>query len=161
VKAFLELSETLPRRELAAGEALIAAGTAPGVLHVLLAGSLLVERNGEPVASISEAGACIGEIGLLLNVPATADVVASEPSTVATFDDARALLDARPDLSLELATMLAARLQHMTTYLADLQQQYADHEGGLGMVGTVLGTLMHRPGARTELSSARDPEPEY
>jgi hypothetical protein len=57
--------------------------------------------------------------------------------------------------------MLATRVQHMTTYLADLQQQYADHEGGLGMVDTVLGALMHRTGARSELGSERDPDPEY
>ena len=49
----------------------------------------------------------------------------------------------------------------MTTYLADLQHQYADHEGGLGMVGAVLGSLMHKPATRSELRSERDPEPEY
>ena len=49
----------------------------------------------------------------------------------------------------------------MTTYLADLKHQYADHEGGLGMVDVVLGSLMRSPGPRTELGSERDPEPEY
>ena len=38
------------------------------------------------------------------------------------------------------------RLQVMTTYLADLKHQYADHEGGLGMVDVVLGTLMQALG---------------
>ena len=49
----------------------------------------------------------------------------------------------------------------MTTYLADLKQQYADHEGGLGMVDVVLGSLMRTPATRSELGSERDPEPEY
>ena len=49
----------------------------------------------------------------------------------------------------------------MTTYLVDLKEQYAEHEGGLGMVDVVLGTLMRSPGPRRELGSDRDPEPEY
>ena len=49
----------------------------------------------------------------------------------------------------------------MTTYLVDLKQQYADHEGGLGMVDVVLGSLMQRSGTRSELGSERDPDPEY
>jgi hypothetical protein len=49
----------------------------------------------------------------------------------------------------------------MTSYLADLKHQYADHEGGLGMVDTVLDSLMRSPGPRTVLRSERDPEPEY
>ena len=53
------------------------------------------------------------------------------------------------------------RLQVMTTYLADLKHQYADHEGGLGMVDVVLGSLMHGSGPRSELGSERDPDPEY
>jgi len=57
--------------------------------------------------------------------------------------------------------LLAARLGAMTTYLADLKQQYGDHEGGLGMVDAVLGSLMRGPGARSELGSERDPDPEY
>jgi hypothetical protein len=39
--------------------------------------------------------------------------------------------------------------------------QYADHEGGLGMVDVVLGSLMRGSGSRSTLGSARDPDPEY
>ena len=50
----------------------------------------------------------------------------------------------------------------MTTYLADIKQQYADHEGGLGMVDVVLGSLMRRLGRRAASSAPeRDPDPEY
>jgi hypothetical protein len=49
----------------------------------------------------------------------------------------------------------------MTTYLVDLKQQYADHEGGLGMVDIVLDGLMRSSGPRSELGSDRDPDPEY
>ena len=71
------------------------------------------------------------------------------------------MLDAESGLSLSLARLLAARLHTMTTYLVDIKQQYADHEGGLGMVDVVLGTLMRGSGTPRELRSERDPEPEY
>jgi CRP-like cAMP-binding protein len=161
VQAFLDLAATLPRREIEAGEILVREGAPTGTLFVLLDGALRVEKGGNVMTSISAPGVCVGEIGLLLDVPATADVVGDKPSVVAVIDDAASLLNARPDLSLALARTLAARLQHMTTYLADLQHQYRDHEGGLGLVDKVLGSLLHRSGERSELASERDPYPEY
>ena len=158
---WLALVEGLPRRSLAEGDTLLAEGTRSGRLFVLLNGALRIEKGGVPITSISESGACVGEISLLLDVPATADVVAAEPTTVAVVDDAERVLASDPSASLALAKLLATRVQHMTTYLADIQHQYADHEGGLGMVNAVLGSLMHRSGARSALRSERDPEPEY
>jgi CRP/FNR family cyclic AMP-dependent transcriptional regulator len=78
---------------------------------------------------------------------------------VAVIDDADSMLEG-DGLSLSLARLLAGRLQVMTTYLVDLKQQYADHEGGLGMIDTVLGSLLRGPGIRSELGSERDPYPE-
>jgi CRP-like cAMP-binding protein len=159
--AFLELAGSLPRRPLTAGEILLTEGETLGALFILLEGALRIEKHGTPIATIVDPGACVGELSLLLDVPATADVVASEASVVAVVDDAKRLLADHPNLALGLAQLLAARVQHMTTYLADLQQQYADHEGGLGMVNVVLGSLMHKPGVGSELASERDPYPEY
>lgn len=162
METWLALAEGRPRRQLAEGEPLLSEGTRSGQLFVLLDGVLRVEKGGIAVTSIAERGACIGEVSLLLDVPVTADVVASEPVTVAVVDDAARVLASDASATLALARLLATRLQHMTTYLADIQRQYADHEGGLGMVGAVLGSLMHRPGhTRSELRSERDPEPEY
>jgi CRP-like cAMP-binding protein len=129
-------------------------------LYVLVSGALRVEKAGVTVAALTQPGACVGEMALVLGIPATADVVAVTASEVAVIDDARAMLDAG-GLTLELARMLAGRLQVMTTYLVDLKHQYADHEGGLGMVDVVLGTLMQGSGPKRELKSARDPDPEY
>jgi CRP-like cAMP-binding protein len=161
VQAFLDLAATSQHRELDAGEVLLHEGANTGAFYVLLDGRLRVEKGGAPGAAISEPGACVGEMALLLDVPATANVVAHEHSVVAVIEDAAQILRDRPDLSLAIARTLAARVQHMTTYLADLQHQYRDHEGGLGMVDKVLGTLMHRSGTRSTLASERDPDPEY
>jgi CRP/FNR family transcriptional regulator, cyclic AMP receptor protein len=159
--AFLELALGLPQRVVAAGEVLLAEGDVGSMLFILVDGALRVEKAGVPIASITEPGSCVGELSLLLDVPATADVVVSATATLAFVDDARRMLEEHPNLALVMARLLAARLQHMTTYLADLQNQYADHGDGLGMVDAVLGSLMHKPGTRSELGSERDPYPEY
>jgi CRP-like cAMP-binding protein len=156
----LELAAGFPRRTLAEGEVLLTDGHTVDALYVLVDGTLRVEKGGVAVTTVGQPGACVGEMSLLLGVPATADVVAVTPCAVAVVDDARAMLD-EGGLTLELARMLAGRLQVMTTYLVDLKHQYADHEGGLGMVDVVLGTLMQSAGPKRELRSARDPDPEY
>jgi CRP-like cAMP-binding protein len=156
----LSIAEEFPRRTLDAGDVLLVDGHAVDALYVLTSGTLRVEKAGVAITTVTQPGACVGEMSLLLGVPATADVVAVDASEVAVIEGARAMLD-EGGLTLELAQLLARRLQVMTTYLADLKHQYADHEGGLGMVDVVLGTLMQGDGPRTELRSARDPDPEY
>jgi CRP/FNR family cyclic AMP-dependent transcriptional regulator len=161
VEELLVLARGLPRRSVASGEALLVDGDAVGALYVLLEGALRVEKDGQLIATVTEVGACVGEMSLLLDVAATADVVASEPSVVAVIENAAEMLETEPALALALSRLLAARLHVMTTFLADLKQQYADHEGGLGMVDVVLGSLMQHAGTRSELGSDRDPDPEY
>jgi len=46
-------------------------------------------------------------------------------------------------------------------YLADLQQQYRDVDGGLGLVGDVLVGLATHPGDDLEPGSEREPHPLY
>jgi CRP/FNR family cyclic AMP-dependent transcriptional regulator len=161
VEELLSLAQGFPRRTLEPGERLLADGEAVDALFVLLEGGLRIEKVGMPIAAVTEVGACVGEMALLLDVPATADVFASERSVLAVIDNAHTLLEGESALPLALARLLAARVQTMTTYLADIKQQYADHEGGLGMVDVVLGNLMRGSGARSTLGSARDPNPEY
>ena len=157
----LSLAQQFPRRSLEPGEVLLVDGESVLALFVLVEGELRIEKAGVAVAIVTEPGACVGEMSLLLGVPATADVVAIEKSVLAVIENAHALLEGESGLALILARLLAERLQMMTTYLADIKRQYADHEGGLGMVDVVLGGLMQRAGARSEIRSERDPDPEY
>jgi CRP-like cAMP-binding protein len=161
VEELLLIARGHPHRPVAADEVLIVDGDPVDALYVLLEGVLRIEKSGMPIAVASEPGTCVGEMSLLLGIAATADVVASEPSVVAVIADASALLEGESGLPVALARLLATRLHVMTGYLADIKNQYADHEGGLGMVDVVLGSLMRGSGARSELGSARDPEPEY
>jgi CRP-like cAMP-binding protein len=161
MEALLTLAHGFPQRSVAAGDSVLADGDSVGTLYVLLEGGLRVEKAGQLIATVTEPGACVGEMSLLLGVPATADVIANEESVLAVIENARRMLEQEADLPLALARLLAARLHVMTTYLADIKQQYADHEGGLGMVDVVLGSLMRSSGTRSALGSERDPEPEY
>ena len=155
------LAEGHPRRTLATGDVLLVDGDPAGALFVLLDGALRIEKGGAPIAIVADRGACVGEMSLLLGVPATADVVADRPSVVAVIEDAERLIELDRELALALARLLASRLQLMTSYLADLKHQYADHEGGLGMIDVVLGTLLQGSGGRSEFGSERDPDPQY
>ena len=157
----LALAAESPRRTLDAGDVLIADGTSVPALYVLLDGALRIGKASVPITHVTEPGACVGEMSLLLGIPATADVVVHAPSTVAVMDDAATMLETDPRVARALAQLLATRLHAMTTYLADLKQQYADHEGGLGMVDVVLDRLMRTSGPRSQLGSDRDPDPEY
>ena len=161
MQELLSLAHESPRVDLEAGEVLLTDGQVAPALYVLLQGTLRVEKNGVPIATVTDPGACVGEMSLLLGIAATADVVAEDASVVAVIEDAGAMLDGGAGLPVALARLLAARLQVMTTYLVDIKHQYADHEGGLGMVDVVLGSLMRGSGSRSSLGSERDPDPEY
>jgi hypothetical protein len=59
-----------------------------------------------------------------------------------------------------VAIGLAERLNFVTTYLADLKQQYGDAPG-LSMVNDVLARLAQGQTPSARPGSARDPNPEY
>jgi CRP/FNR family transcriptional regulator, cyclic AMP receptor protein len=143
------------------GEVLIVDGEPVDALYVLVEGALRIEKGGVVIAAVTDPGACVGEMSLLLGVSATADVVADTNTELAVIENAASMLHDRPELALALARLLAGKLQVMSTYLVDIKQQYADHEGGLGMVDVVLSSLMRSGGTRSELGSDRDPDPEF
>jgi CRP-like cAMP-binding protein len=161
VSSLLEVVTGLPRRALQPGDTLIVEGTVHSAMYVLVDGTMRVEKDGVAITEIRDAGACIGEISLLLDVPATANVVAATPAVVAVIEDARTMLGDDSRIGIALARVLAGRVQRMTTYLADLKRQYAEHDGGLGMIDVVLQELAHTSASGTELRSERDPYPEY
>jgi Flp pilus assembly CpaE family ATPase len=74
--------------------------------------------------------------------------------------DGKALLDAHPAIARRVAEGLAERLNFVTTYLIDLQQQYGQAPG-LAMVSDVLHELAQRQAAPVRAGSAREPDPLY
>lgn len=156
----LHHAASLPEFHLAEGETLVREGEAGSGLWVLVSGSLKVIKSGTEINTISRPGAAIGEISLLLDAPYSSTVVASEPTVLRHAADGRAFLASNPHITRLIATGLAERLHVVTSYLADLKNQYSGSPG-LAMVGEVLDQLAHRQRPAAQPGSAREPNPDY
>ena len=99
-------------------------------------------------------------MSILLGVPNSATVAAAQPCRMRYAEDGAALLTSDPQVIHLVAVGLAERLNFVTTYLADLKNQYGDAPG-LAMVPEVLQALAQRPHTTAQPGSVRDPDPEY
>jgi CRP-like cAMP-binding protein len=131
-------------RDFPAEAILIAQGTSTGVVFVLVDGRVAVVRDGTEVAAVEEPGAIFGEMSMLLGVPHTATVRAASPVKVYAFSDAEDFLRLHPSIALQIAKLLAQRLNAATTYLVDLKRQFEHRRDHLGIVGEVLDSLMNQ-----------------
>ena len=154
----LALAADLPGESMPPGAVLIAEGAQPGRMLVLESGTVTVERDGVSVARIDSPGAVLGEMSVVLDKPATATLRAASDVRVKVVDDPQAFLLERPGAALAVLRTTASRLDGLTQYLADVKTQLAGQEGHLGMVGTILDTLVHHQGPAARPGSARDPE---
>jgi CRP-like cAMP-binding protein len=156
----LALSAHLPEVRFEPGEVVVLEGGTEGAIWVLVSGALSVRKGAVVVNGVTQPGALVGEISVLLGSPYGATVEASAPSLLRHAADGRALLTSHPDIAWAVARGLAARLNFVTTYLADLKHQYGDAPG-LAMVPEVLRALAQREGPPARPGSAREPDPEY
>ena len=133
-----------PQHEVAPGAVLIEEGERSGRLFILAAGMLEVYRGEVAFATATEPGAVFGEMSVLLDLPHTASVRALSPTKVYVIDQAADFFAAHPDAALPIATLLARRLQHATTYLVDLKHQFQGYQDHFGMIDEVLESLTHQ-----------------
>jgi CRP/FNR family transcriptional regulator, cyclic AMP receptor protein len=154
----LELCADRPMETTSAGGVLIAEGSQPGRLLVLVSGSVTVERDGVPIARVDTEGAVFGEMSVVLDKPATATLRAESDVRVRVVEDPSAFLVEQPGAALAVLRTTASRLDGLTQYLADVKEQLAGSEGHLGMVGQILDTLVQHQGPRARPGSARDPD---
>ena len=148
----------MPTRRLEPGELLYGQGDDSTGVAVLVDGSLRAELDGQPLSEITVPGALIGEIGALLGTVRSASVVAVEPSTIRVIGNPQAFFASHPHVALEMARQLAGRLHRLTSYLGDVRAQYADAEGHLGVIDSVLSRLASRPPVDIEPGSDRSPD---
>jgi CRP/FNR family cyclic AMP-dependent transcriptional regulator len=130
-------------RDVSAGTFVIHEGSTTGHLYVLIEGRLEVLKGDTVVAGITEPGAVLGEMSVLLDQPHTATVRAASDSTIYEFSDAASFLREQPAVALLLARLLAQRLNVANTYLADIKRQYAGHGNHLAMVGDILQSMIN------------------
>lgn len=140
---------------------LLAEGGRSGSLFVLVSGRVEVRKGELTVTSVAEPGAFLGEISALLGTPTSADVVAVEPTELLVLEDAEDAVANDPQLTLAIARLLARRLQAVTSYLGDLRRQYADLDGHLSMMDSVLSELSSMRPRDIEPGSERDDVPDY
>jgi len=133
------------QQSVSAGALIIHEGQTTGHLYVLIEGRLEVVKGDTVVAVITEPGAVLGEMSVLLDQPHTATVRAASDSTVYEIGDAASFLREQPAVALLIARLLAQRLNVATTYLADIMQQYAGHGDHLAMVGEILQSMINLP----------------
>jgi len=117
---------------LSPGEVLLTMGQPNAVMYMILAGRMSVHLEGgpssEPVAFI-EAGQTVGELSVLDTSPASAHVLAVEPTRVLVVDHGLFwnLVDASHDFSINLLMLLAQRLRANNTTVSTnirLQREY-------------------------------------
>jgi len=148
------------RRNVPAGTVVLHEGGRTGHLFVLIEGRLEVVKGGDSVVAVlTEPGAVLGEMSVLLDQPHTATVRAASDSVVYEFDDAANFLRTQPAVALLIARLLAQRLNVATTYLADLMHQYAGHGTHLAMVGEILQSMINLPPSQVSPGSDRQSDP--
>jgi CRP-like cAMP-binding protein len=156
----VRLSMHLPLAEMDAGDVLVSQGGPSGGVWILLSGALQVFKGDVPVNTITKTGAIVGEMSVILGTDHGATVVATEPSSLRYAEDGHTFLFGDPEITRLIAVGLAERLNFVTTYLADLKEQYGD-ASGLAMVSEVLAHLAERQVLTARPGSARDPNPDY
>lgn len=159
MRAVLDFCSGGRERQVEAGTLIVTEGGTTGHLYVLIDGRLEVIKGDTVVATITEPGAVLGEMSVLLDQPHTATVRACAASVIYEFEDAASFLDAQPGVALLIARMLAQRLNVANTYLADLKRQYAGQGNHLAMVGDVLQSMINLPAQQVEPGSDRQSDP--
>ena len=157
----IEMTNSAPDVTVRDGEPVIVEGERARYLVVLVEGTLEVRRRGRSVVRMSEPGTIVGELGLLLDTVASADVIAIGDCVIRRMEDAERTFAENPAFARHLASLLAHRLWQISTYLSDLQAQYADRADTLALMPAVLRELLggRRPPAQP--GSEREPESPY
>ena len=159
MRAVLKYCEEADKRQLAEGAIIIEEGSSTGHLFVLIDGQLEVVKGDTVVATLTEAGAMVGEMSCLLQLPHTATVRAAKASTVYEIDDAAEFLRMQPAVAFYIAKMLAQRLNVATSYLADIKRQYEGHGTHLSMVSEVLAHMVNLPSSQVSPGSDLQSDP--
>lgn len=155
----LSFCQRLPETHFGPGEVLLPEGEQTGILYILIEGNVEVLKGDIQITTVSEPGAIFGEISTLLNIPHIATIKTLAPCRFHLIEGGSEFLRSNPDITYQLSRLLAMRLQGVTSYLVDLKRQFEDQKGHLGLVDTVLETLVHQQDEECTPGSDREPDP--
>ncbi len=159
MRAVLDYCTGGVERKVPEGTLMIHEGGKTGHLFVLLQGKLEVIKGNSIVAVLTEPGAMLGEMSVLLDQPHTRSEEHTSDSMVYEIDDAASFLRDQPEVALLIARLLAQRLNVATTYLADLMHQYAGHGTHLSMVSELLQSMINLPPSQVSPGSDLESDP--
>ncbi len=158
MQSVLSLCQGLPEQAFQQGDILMTEGGSDKLIYVLIEGGVDIYKRDILVSSQFEPGAIYGELAVLLDVPHTATVKAATNSRAYVVEEANEFLRSHPDMSFQLASLLARKLNSITSYLADLKHQFEDRDDHLGMVDEVLESLLHEQVEELQPGSDRYPD---
>ena len=158
MSSILDLCDGLAVTRFDTGGVLLSEGTHTGMLFILVDGAIEILKGDFQIDVVSEPGSLFGEVSALLDIPHMATVRALQPSRVYKIGNAVEFLNNYPMVALEVARLLAHRLNGVTNYLVDLKNQFVDQKGHLGMVDEVLEALLHQQRDKFVPGSDRDPD---
>lgn len=138
----------LPQERIAAGDVLVAEGSSPERVLVLVSGSVRIERNQTPFARIEFPGAVFGEMSWILGKPATATARAETDVVVYVIEDPGQFFHDRPRAAFAVLQMMAARLDGLTQYLVDVKVEFPANDGGASLIDQILESLVHHQAPR-------------
>jgi CRP-like cAMP-binding protein len=127
---FLERLSALPIEAYQAGELVLRKGQTSGKVFILRQGSVEVLDGGQRIALANQPGTVFGEIGVLLDQPAMADVRVTEPSSFYVAAG-RVFLHVHRDAALHVAGILARRLVAAHRNLDEVRRRLTERGGGL------------------------------
>jgi len=104
------------------GSVVIKEGTSPNALYVLMSGRLNVIRDGIKISQIKKRGEYIGEIAVLLNIPASATVKAETECVLIEIESSKIIpfLHHAPEIAIALARKMAERLVELNANFSQL-----------------------------------------
>lgn len=111
-----------------AGHQLIRQGGRSGTLYVLKSGEMEVTRDGKFVSSVNRPGAIFGEMSVLLDQPHSATVRAVTEVEAYVIADALKVLETHPAWTLQIARLLAQRVNSTTALLLESQRETSDKD---------------------------------
>ena len=133
----------LPEVGFAAGDTLIIEGTERGPLYILVDGTIEVVRDGVQVAETDVPGSIFGEMSSLLDMPHSATVKAASDVRVHVIEQPAQFLESRPQIAIQVARLLAYRLDQATVYLVEAKRAHAGEESPLGEVTDKIASIVH------------------
>ena len=138
----LDHCRDLPVRTFEAGDPIIEENHKDGHLFILRSGSVEIRKRDVEVNRLSSAGSIFGEVGLLLDQPHGASVVARMTTECYEIEDGETYLSSHPRMALLIAKVLARRLRNVTDELVEVREMIDADEETSGRFGGIMKTLV-------------------